>query len=245
VPAGRHVLARSTEAAAPVAASTPARGRGQRATTQWATAPVGGEPEAGPVEAKANPHDRRVLFGRLRRNLETERAAPVAAVPPTPPVVEAVEPAEPAAEPVHSAAWQMTTDAVVTVARHLTDQRWTVPVPAALQWTPQRDLASQASFSSAAPPVPEAEDEDGTSSDWSAPLRPAAGAAEAPTIGVVEDEVTAVSAERLDIQEQALAELNQLSSYRPSAIAESDTLQRRIPAAVPPAAQEIVLPDAD
>lgn len=52
-----------------------------------------------------------------------------------------------------------------------------------------------------------------------------------------DDEMTSMLAQRADIAEQALAELNQLSTYRPQAVSGSSSskLQRRTPSAVPAA----------
>lgn len=52
-----------------------------------------------------------------------------------------------------------------------------------------------------------------------------------------DDEMTSMLAQRADIAEQALAELNQLSTYRPQAVSGSSSskLQRRTPTAVPAA----------
>jgi hypothetical protein len=57
----------------------------------------------------------------------------------------------------------------------------------------------------------------------------------APRIGTLDDEVAAMLALRSDIQEQALAELSQLSTYRPSAVKSSERLTKRVPTAIPAA----------
>jgi hypothetical protein len=57
------------------------------------------------------------------------------------------------------------------------------------------------------------------------------------TGGAFDDEVTNMLAQRADLAQQALAELSQLSSYRPKAASagEASTLVRRTPASVPAA----------
>jgi len=52
-----------------------------------------------------------------------------------------------------------------------------------------------------------------------------------------DDEMTSMLAQRADIAQQALAELNQLSTYRPQAVAGSgsSTLTRRTPGTIPAA----------
>ena len=52
-----------------------------------------------------------------------------------------------------------------------------------------------------------------------------------------DEEMTSMLAQRADIAEQALAELNQLSTYRPQAVSGSSPskLQRRTPSAIPAA----------
>jgi hypothetical protein len=51
----------------------------------------------------------------------------------------------------------------------------------------------------------------------------------------LDDDVAAMLALRSDIEEQALAELSQLSAYRPSMGGSSGQLTRRVPTAVPAA----------
>ncbi|MBX9246539.1 hypothetical protein ICW40_17240 [Actinotalea ferrariae] len=58
--------------------------------------------------------------------------------------------------------------------------------------------------------------------------------------GAFDDEVTNMLAQRADIAQQALAELSQLSSYRPAAASGGSTLARRTPGTIP-AAPEIKL----
>ena len=60
----------------------------------------------------------------------------------------------------------------------------------------------------------------------------------APRIGTLDDNVAAMLALRSDIQEQALSELSQLSSYRPSVNSSGERLTKRVPTAMPPIAPE-------
>ncbi|MCG2800498.1 MAG: hypothetical protein L6311_00190, partial [Cellulomonas sp.] len=52
-------------------------------------------------------------------------------------------------------------------------------------------------------------------------------------VGTLDDDVAAMLALRSDIEEQALAELSQLSTYRPSMGGASEQLTRRVPTAMP------------
>ena len=146
--------------------------------------------------------------------------------------------------------------------------RLVASVPASPRWTPLRDVAdpdavrtnlSPARPQPAAPPPslagalparPWAEDRtatDAVGADGRPPLLPAPSRPLAPSSsrpaspGALDDRVAAMLALRSDIQEQALAELGQLSAYRPSeerAGAGSQSLQRRVPTAIPEGAAE-------
>ena len=65
---------------------------------------------------------------------------------------------------------------------------------------------------------------------------PVAPQSVAPRIGTLDDSVAAMLALRSDIQEQALSELSQLSSYRPSVSSSGERLTKRVPSAMPPIA---------
>ena len=173
-----------------------------------------------------------------------------------------------AALPHRPSAWEAPSGGRAEVEVPVVDGRASTAQATAHRWTPQREVTDQsfkpatftpATFTPSAPPPTSA------AQAWSAehtgaaapadagdrpqipqPALPLARRASAP--GALDDDVAAMLALRSDIQEQALAELSQLSAYRPSTVGANGSgggsLQRRVPSAVP-AAPEIVLPDDD
>jgi signal transduction histidine kinase len=114
------------------------------------------------------------------------------------------------------------------------------PTPVAAVFTPEpiREVRPATSWS---PPVSASSNgnpQGGGLSKGSAPSR----------VGALDDEVAAMLALRSDIQEQALAELSQLSAYRPTGIGSNgsgtSSLTRRVPTAIPEA-PEFVQPEGD
>ena len=166
------------------------------------------------------------LFGRRKSDEVVEQ--PVAQAPVTPdPVVRSSAWAQPAAPVVEEPA-----------------QQQSAPSPA---WAGGWNAPAAPEAAPAAPPAAAAP---AAQPSWTAPewaARPATGGAAplssvptpslppsvAPRIGTLDDDVAAMLALRSDIQEQALSELSQLSAYRPSTVAQSERLTKRVPTSVP------------
>ncbi len=163
------------------------------------------------------------LFGRRKGE---QAAAPAASFTPT----QASAPAAPSwsssvpveqpapAEPTRQSAWS----APEPPAPHAPAPVAPTP-PAAGGWAPPE-------WAAARQPTPAA-----TTVDVPNPVVPQSVA---PRIGTLDDNVAAMLALRSDIQEQALSELSQLSSYRPSVNSSGERLTKRVPTAMPPIAPE-------
>jgi hypothetical protein len=200
-----------------------------------------------PAAEESGKKKRRGLFGR--RKEEKAEAAP--AYTPTPPAPEASLPvrtsawtSEPAAEAATPAAWP--------AAGWQSPQAAPAPVAPAPAPAPVASPAP-APFAAAPAPAPQPVAPAPAAAGWTPPEwtggpagqpaistvpHPSMPPSEAPRIGALDDEVAAMLALRSDIQEQALAELSQLSTYRPSAVRPSERLTKRVPTAVPAAAPE-------
>ncbi|MBD8059253.1 HAMP domain-containing protein [Cellulomonas sp. JH27-2] len=166
------------------------------------------------------------LFGRRKSDEVVEQPAAQAPVTPDP-VVRSSAWAQPAAPAVEEPAQQQSAPSPAWAGG------WNAPAaPEAAPVAPPAAAAPAAQPSWTAP-------------EWAA--RPAAGGAAplssvptpslppsvAPRIGTLDDDVAAMLALRSDIQEQALSELSQLSAYRPSTVAQSERLTKRVPTSVP------------
>ncbi len=147
-------------------------------------------------------------------------AAPVAPVEPVAPEPVAAAPVAPVAPQAPSTgAWQ-------PAQGWAPDESW--PQPATPAFTPPvaQAPAAPAAPAAAAPLPGRAPAQSGFSGPTAFSPQPMFG---------FDDEMTSMLAQRADIAQQALAELNQLSMYRPQAVASTSSLVRRTPTAVPAA----------
>ena len=220
-----------------------------------------------PTEGEPARPARRGHFGWLRRKPATTSSAPVAVLVADPVEVASVAdalvpPAVTAAvQSLRPSAWEAPSGGRPEVDVPVVDGRGSAAQATAHRWNPQREVIDQAftpaTFTPSAPPKAwsaqawsaehagaSAPADAGDRTQIPQPALPLARRAPAP--GALDDDVAAMLTLRSDIQEQALAELSQLSAYRPSTVGASGSgggsLQRRVPSAVP-AAPEIVLPD--
>lgn len=232
---------------------------GSAAPAPWSAAPAAepagwGAPAAGAPGAGAYP-------GAAPAWSAPEQAAPAAPEPVRPAAEAAPQPAAPAwsapAEPAWSpelpaqAAEPVWAPQEPTAAAPLpTRTRGDVPPPAPepgapvqAERRPHRDMSAWASsWSPDGASVPQP----APAPSWSAqPAAAAAPAADEPRRpGALDAEAAQMLALRADIQEQALSELSQLSSYRPKVdVPAGGSLTRRVPTAIP-AAPEISQPES-
>ncbi len=243
-----------------------ADGWSEPATPVWAPVVNGASPafaEAPPafgdvVRAEPAPAKRRGWFGRRKHDEVAEQ-------PPAPPVVLP----EPAA-PVRPSGWAPAAATPEPVAEPFPVRRSALTPPPAPVAPPEPVVvpdavpapggawAAQSSWKPPAGATPFEAPARPPAAGWSPPEwaphaaeptapevvapAPIPEPSVAPRIGTLDDEVAAMLALRSDIQEQALSELSQLSSYRPHVVQASDRLTRRVPTAVPEA-PEIVESD--
>lgn len=197
---------------------------------------VVGQDSPSSAPAAADEHRGKKRFGLFGRKSKAE-PTPEAPVAPSP-VAPFVPPTSEAAAPVWAPTDQVPSPAEAT---------WSAPTGwAASQAEPEPTSQVPSSPVWGTPSVP-------PSPVWgSVPFEPAAAAVQAPAapvaeptswsasqasstgrVGTLDDDVAAMLALRSDIEEQALAELSQLSTYRPSMGGTSEQLTRRVPTAMP------------
>ncbi|WP_159807920.1 HAMP domain-containing sensor histidine kinase [Cellulomonas citrea] len=203
-------------------------------TPAWPS--VVGQDVASSAPAAADEHRGKKRFGLFGRKGKAEPTAqsPVApspAAPVVPPASEATTPVWAPTEQVPSPA-EATWSAPTGWAAPPAEPEPTAQVPSSPVWgtptVPAAPVWGSVPFEPAgvtvqAPAAPAAEP-----TSWSASQTPSTG-----RVGTLDDDVAAMLALRSDIEEQALAELSQLSTYRPSMGGTSEQLTRRVPTAMP------------
>ncbi len=160
--------------------------------------------------------------------------APAASVPtPLPAAWSASTPAQPSAPAPQPAAWSApVAEPTAPAAPDLAQPQAAAPDGFAPAFQP-RTPASPAAAAPAAPSSGTAFTPS-SSGAWT-PGGAGAGDGSPRQFGVLDDEVAAMLALRSDIQEQALSELSQLSTYRPQVVKPAASLARRTPSAIPSA----------
>ena len=251
VPAALPPVSAPTTEAAPISVVTAPAPESPVRQSAWGTPAGGTHVVAAPAPVEAAPVEAVPWQAPVFRTGPTAEPAPAAAV--FPPQEEPTEPwspqigwdpsqapAAPAALPARSngQAWAPQS---APELQESWPQHETAPAPA-----PSAPAASAPAPSAPAPSAPAPSVPAASAPAPSAPVRkpPAAPASYGgpmsftpqPMFGF-DDEMTSMLAQRADIAQQALAELNQLSIYRPQAVAGSgsSTLTRRTPGTIPAA----------
>ncbi|MGN8244556.1 nitrate- and nitrite sensing domain-containing protein [Cellulomonas soli] len=169
----------------------------------------------------------RKLFGLFGRRKSDSTPTPVVATPAVP------HPSAPEAAPPRTSAWNNDAPAAAPDAGWARTGGWGAPAAASPQPFTPAPAPAASPFGGWA--TTERTANPAQAAPQPLPVEPRAvqQPSTAPRIGTLDDEVAAMLALRSDIQEQALSELSQLSAYRPSAMASSERLTRRVPVAVP------------